>query len=136
MKLSRVLSLIVCLSLLLSALPAITVFSEEKETTVIACSDFQSTSGSTQGMMNMKYILMAMKNDGIKSADGFLCCGDYDVDTYGDLNSTKEGVRYMKMALTGIVSEENMVWVQGNHDAPANADSGLSPSGENDHPNR
>ncbi|MBE6543373.1 MAG: hypothetical protein E7675_03155 [Ruminococcaceae bacterium] len=132
MKSFKILSLIMCFVMLLSVMPSFAVLAENGETTIITCSDFQATAGSTAGMINMKNILTKIKGDGITSADGLFFCGDYDVDTYGDIPSTKEGIKFMKMALSGMVPEKNMVLVQGNHDAPAGAVEELSPSGKND----
>ncbi len=133
MKTSRLVSLILCISMLIGATLCFSVVSaDEKETTIIAGSDFQSKSGNSSGMKNITNILSAMSKDGIKSADGMLFCGDYDFDTHGVTESTKEGIKFVKLAAKNFVDEKNMVFVQGNHDVSAGGDLGLSQSGNND----
>ena len=46
--------------------------------TVIACSDFQNPNGNEAGAQTVTNILTQMQKAGYTSADGFLCCGDYD----------------------------------------------------------
>ena len=97
-----------------------------EKTTILACSDFQASSGNVSGKQQVSAILGAMEKDGITSADGFFVCGDYDYE-YTD---TKGGITAIKQAVSGVVSE-NMVFVQGNHDSSVGTD-GLSASGKND----
>ncbi len=132
MNFKKALSVLICISMLISVMPSLAIFAQDDETTLVAASDFQATSGSTAGMSNVLNILKAMKADGVTSADGLFFCGDYDVDTYADLPSTKEGVKFLKMATSGFVDPKDMYLVQGNHDVPSGGDSGLSPFGDND----
>ena len=132
MKSSRIISLALCIVMLLSTLSFFGVAADTEETTILACSDFQAHAGNASGMSTMRSILNIIKKDGVKSADGFFCCGDYDYDSYGVLENTKDGLKFVKMALSGFVKEEDMVLVQGNHDVYPSAESGLSPSGAND----
>ena len=131
---TRIISFILCFALLI-CLPVSSVSAKESddgEITVIACSDFQNKTGNDQGQKTVMSILSAMKSDGISRADGFFCCGDYDYDTFSDLNSTKDGIKHLKAALDNMVDSKNMVLVKGNHDVPASFDAGISPSGNND----
>lgn len=132
MKNAKIVSFVICLIMLMSLVPPMGISGAGEETTIITCSDFQATAGSTAGMLNMKNILTRIKGDGITSADGFFCCGDYDIDTYGHIPSTNDGIRFLKMAMSGMVDEKNMVLVQGNHDAPTGAVQEINPSGKND----
>ena len=100
--------------------------------TVIAASDFQPQSSFKEGEINVGKIISAIKNDGITSADGFLFCGDYDCHTYGVADKTKAGIQMFKDSFKGMIDEEKMFFVQGNHDASPAAGVGLSPSGAND----
>lgn len=131
MKASKVISLVLCFSFLVCS-SLLSVFAGEKEITIIACSDFQNKSGNVDGAMNVNSILSAIRRDGITEADGFFCCGDYDYDTFNDIISTKEGILHVKNAVGSMVKEEDMIFVQGNHDAPLHSNVGLSPSGNND----
>ncbi len=96
-------------------------------TTVIACSDFQHPNGNESGAETVKELVNSLKSFGITSADGFLCCGDYN---YGSGN-TYEGINSLKSAVSDVVSQ-NMVFVRGNHDEQVSANVGLSKSGNND----
>ena len=101
--------------------------------TVIAGSDFQNQSGNEAGAQTVVNILNTMKNNGYDSADGFLCCGDYDYDTVNNSTQTIEGITALKNAVKSVYTsliDSRMVMVQGNHDAAGVA--GLSQSGAND----
>lgn len=128
---AKFISFLLCLFMLISVLSA-AVYAEEKETVIIAASDFQPKAGNAAGKDAASAILSAIKADGIEKADGFFCCGDYDYDTYGHLESTKDGTDHLEKALDGIVPKDSMILVQGNHDASPALATELSPSGEND----
>lgn len=101
--------------------------------TVIAGSDFQNPSGNEAGAQTVANILNTMKNNGYDSADGFLCCGDYDYDTVNNSTQTIEGITALKNAVQSVytsLTDSRMVMVQGNHDATGAT--GLSQSGAND----
>ena len=101
--------------------------STNEDITLIACSDFQPLKGNAAGKETVKGILSSMaQQSGITSADGFFCCGDYDVEN----TETEQGVTALKEAVSGVVTE-NMVFVQGNHDS-AIGTAGMSQSGNND----
>ena len=131
MKITKLLSIILCFSFIICSFP-LSLFAEDGEITVIACSDFQPPYENPVGIKKVSAILSSLKEDGISAADGFLCCGDYDKETFGVLDKTKDGINHLKNSLSGFVGEENMVFVQGNHDASPAACAELSPSGEND----
>lgn len=131
MKNLKLLSIIMVLSFVICALP-VGIFAEEAAAaddtvTIIASSDFQNSSGHAAGRTTVETILSTMADDGVTSADGFFCCGDYD---YGYSDSAN-GINTLKNALSGVVSS-NMVFVQGNHDEIAPGTNGLSESGNND----
>ncbi len=118
-------SAVLLLAVMLFLLPVLAA-QDEEVTTILACSDFQAESGNITGKSQIAEILAAMEKDGITSADGFFACGDYDYE-YDD---TKGGVLSVKQAINGVVNE-NLVFVQGNHDKAVGSD-GLSLSGNND----
>lgn len=125
----RFLSAFICLGLLFGLCSPMAEAAPQGAgvTTVIACSDFQNENGNEAGKTVVRGILDAMARDGITSADGFLCCGDYDYEYV----ETSQGVSALKEAVSGVVTA-NMVFVQGNHDQVAIGTAGMSPSGKND----
>ncbi len=133
MKNKRLLALLLCVITVIVSLPctAITLFAEDEPTTIITASDFQPKEGASAGILKVRKILYAMQRDGISKADGFLFCGDYDFSTYGVVEETKEGIRFLTNAMKSTVDTENMVFLQGNHDAVSGT-AGLAQSGNND----
>lgn len=125
----KFLSAVICLGLLLGLCSPMAEAAPQGAgvTTVIACSDFQNENGNDAGKVVVQDILAAMAQDGVTSADGFLCCGDYDYEYV----ETSQGVSALKEAVSGVVTA-NMVFVQGNHDQVAIGTAGMSPSGKND----
>lgn len=125
-------SCLLALSIIFQTLPNIIVHAEsnldDAVTTVIAASDFQPKSGVEDGKMYMRSIFSAMEKDGITEADGFLCCGDYDYATQGSVDATMAGISAVKEVASEIVPAENIVLVQGNHDAAV----GINKTGKND----
>jgi len=124
MKIKRLISFLLIFVMLLSI--PITA-GADSVTTVIACSDFQNPNGNSNGAATVKNLLRSLKSYGITSADGFLCCGDYN---YGNGN-TAAGINALRDAVSGVVNN-NMVFVRGNHDEAVTANVGLSQSGDND----
>jgi len=105
-----------------------TSIAASKETVVLACSDFQPSNGNpATGQITVDGILSAIKADGIMSADGFLCAGDY-ATTY-TAQDCYAGLAALKDKLDGFVTG-NMVFAQGNHDSAETK--GLSKGGNND----
>jgi len=123
--LKKVLAVILTVSVLMGICFTGTIFAEDK-TVVIACSDFQPKDGNTSGKTVLEGLVNSLKNEGITSADGFLCCGDYDYE-YAE---TKQGIDTVKETVKSIV-DTDMVFVQGNHDSAVGTD-GISESGNND----
>ena len=83
MNFKKMLSLLVSVSMLAGY--AVTGHAAETDevTTVIAGSDFQSSSGQARAIENMTSRLNKLKEgEGITTADGFLFAGDYDYN-YG-----------------------------------------------------
>lgn len=120
----RLLSLLLCMVLLLTALPGslgILVDAEgDSEITIIAGSDFQNKNGNSAGKNQVRDILDAMEEDGITQADAFFFCGDYDYDTERtDLFATNSGIEALQSVMSTVVDESNMIFVQGNHDVPS-----------------
>lgn len=113
----------------LSACPAVRAEKEKTDKTiVIAGSDFQAETALI-GRDNVNAIFGSIKKAGYEKADAFLFAGDYDVDKADqsyELNTLKETVK----AAYPEMSEENMVFGQGNHDNPETK--GLSQSGSRD----
>ena len=100
---------------------------------VIAASDFQNPDGNNTGAETVTGILNTMKNNGYSSADGFLCCGDYDYDTVNNQSETEAGINAFKNAVMASyenLNDNSMVLVQGNHDAAGST--GLASSGQHD----
>lgn len=118
-------SILLVLAMVLSVCGTVS-FAAGEPITLIACSDFQDEAGNASGKLRVKAVLNAMADAGITSADGFLCCGDYDYE----YTETEEGVTALTDVVKNVVSE-NMVFTQGNHDAAIGTE-GLSESGDND----
>ena len=135
-KTNRFISLILSLAMVLSSLAVIGVINEASfkasaegaVTTVVACSDYQNPSGNDAGAAFVQNVVSRMQASvGFTTADGFLCCGDY---SYG-YNQAAAGIASLKSAISGLsVSDENGVFVEGNHDDAGAA--GLATSGNND----
>lgn len=122
----HIITLVLSILLFANILTFANVSADTNSVTVLACSDFQHPNGNEDGKALVKEILGTMSEDGITSADGFLCCGDYDYE-YSD---TKGGVDALSEAIKDVVSEE-MIFVQGNHDS-AIGTNGMCQSGNND----
>lgn len=133
MNSKRILAFFLCIITVIISLPCLPIqlAAEEQPTTIIAASDFQPPDGSTTGIGRVRKIFNAMKKDGISTADGFFFCGDYDYSTYGNVEETKEGIELISNVFKGAIDRQNMVFVQGNHDAVAGT-AGQNPSGNND----
>ena len=135
-KTNRFVSLILSLAIIVSSLAVIGVISEASlkasaegtVTTVVACSDYQSPSGNDASAAFVQSVVSQMQASvGFTTADGFLCCGDY---SYG-YNQAAAGIASLKSAIASLnVSDENGVFVEGNHDDAGAA--GLATSGNND----
>lgn len=125
MVLKRIFAIVLTLSVLVGVCFTGTIFAQDK-TVVIACSDFQPEYGNSAGKTVLAELVNSLKNNGISSADGFLCCGDYDYE----YTETKQGIDTVKETVKSIV-DTNMVFAQGNHDSPVGTN-GISYSGNND----
>lgn len=135
-KANRFVSLILSLAIIVSSLAVIGVISETSlkasaegtVTTVVACSDYQNPSGNDASAAFVQSVVSQMQASvGFTTADGFLCCGDY---SYG-YNQAAAGIASLKSAIASLnVSDENGVFVEGNHDDAGAA--GLATSGNND----
>lgn len=135
-KTNRFVSLILSLAIIVSSLAVIGVINEASlkasaegtVTTVVACSDYQNPSGNDASAAFVQSVVSQMQASvGFTTADGFLCCGDY---SYG-YNQAAAGIASLKSAIASLnVSDENGVFVEGNHDDAGAA--GLATSGNND----
>ena len=135
-KTNRFISLILSLAMVVSSLAVIGVINEASfkasaegaVTTVVACSDYQNPSGNDASAAFVQSVVSQMQASvGFTTADGFLCCGDY---SYG-YNQAAAGIASLKSAIASLnVSDENGVFVEGNHDDAGAA--GLATSGNND----
>ena len=112
MKLSRKLLAVLLSALMLVSLftTALTVAAAQKETVIIAGSDFQVSSYDTTAI---DAILTAMQKDGIRP-DKLLFGGDYSLE-HSHATST-QGVTKLTTYFSSILDEEDMVFAQGNHD--------------------
>lgn len=127
----KLLALLLALVMILSLLPTSVLATGSEPTVVIAGSDFQNPSGNEAGAQTVSNILTRMQNAGYTKADGFLCCGDYDYEYV----ETEAGITALKNAVTGTyntLTDDRMVFVQGNHDQIPVGTGGLAQSGAND----
>lgn len=110
--------------------PTIEEKTEVKEiiSRVFACSDYQAERGHFSSEENLLEVLVKIEEDGKDYADAFFACGDYDYE-YTD---SKAGIETLKNAMSYYVDEENMYFVQGNHDELIPGSDGLNASGNND----
>lgn len=127
----RICGIFLAFTLLLALVPMINVATPvaaaEKETILIAGSDFQVSNHNTS---RIQQILLTLAVHGITKADGAFFCGDYtlnSVDENGGQSSY--GLATLKNLFTPIVGDK-MTFVQGNHDPEDTV--GLSKSGNND----
>lgn len=129
-RLSAVISFLSVFCLCLTA--PISIAAAEETTALIACSDFQypNPQGNEGGKGIIQKILSQMETNNIIKADGFLCCGDYDVDMTGRVEDTKAGVDALKDAVSNM-APHNVIMAQGNHDTEIGS-AGMSASGSND----
>lgn len=125
----KLLALLLALVMILSLLPTSVLATGSEPTVVIAGSDFQAKGGHTAGAQTVTSILTNMQNAGYAEADGFLFCGDYDVN-YSDSAGGKAALQSAVQNVYG--TGMNEVYVQGNHDDDTLVDSTLSASGAHD----
>lgn len=124
----KLLALLLALIMILSLLPTSVLATGSDPTVVIAGSDFQAKGGHTAGAQTVSNILTRMQAD-YTEADGFLFCGDYDVN-YSDSAGGKAALQSAVQSVYG--TGMNEVYVQGNHDGDALVGSTLSASGAHD----
>ena len=124
----KFLALLLALVMMLSLLPTSVLATGSEPTVVIAGSDFQAKGGHTAGAQTVSNILTRMQAD-YTEADGFLFCGDYDVN-YSDSAGGKAALQSAVQSVYG--TGMNEVYVQGNHDNDSLVGSTLSASGAHD----
>ena len=100
-----------------------------KETILIAGSDFQTDGNKTT---NVDKVIGTLEANGITQVDAAFFCGDYTLDKR-ESNTSQYGIQKLKDTFSPLAGE-NMLFVQGNHD-PATT-TGLSRAGDNDPSNR
>ena len=121
-------SLAVLLSLLmLVSMYAIsaTVSAAEKETVIIAGSDYQTNDGTA----HIELIMAAMEKDGI-NPDKLFFGGDYSLEH--SAATSQKGITQLKNYFSAYMDEKDMVFAQGNHDKDATEANGLTGWGNMD----
>lgn len=125
----RICGLLLTLTLLLALVPmtAAPVAAAEKETILIAGSDFQVSAHNTA---RIEQVLSTLAMHGITKADGAFFCGDYTLNSVDEnQGQSTYGLDTLKRLFTPIVGNK-MTFVQGNHDPEDTV--GLSKAGNND----
>ena len=102
-----------------------TVSAAEKETVIIAGSDYQTHDGTA----HIELILDAMKADGI-NPDKLLFGGDYSLEH--SAATSQKGITRLKNYFSAYMDEKDMVFAQGNHDKDATEANGLTGWGNMD----
>lgn len=97
----------------------------DKETILIAGSDFQTDGNKTD---RVGRVIDTLKANGFTKVDGAFFCGDYTLEAR-ETNKSQYGIQKLKDTFAPLVGD-NMLFVQGNHD-PATT-TGLSRAGDND----
>ena len=101
---------------------------DEKFTRIIACSDYQAEKGHFSSGENIYEVMSKMEEDGVDYADAFFACGDYDYE----YNDSQAGIESLVYDMSYYVEEENMYFVQGNHDELTPGEDGLNNGRDND----
>lgn len=104
---------------------SLTVSAAEKETIIIAGSDYQTHDGTA----HIELILDAMKADGIQP-DKLLFGGDYSLEH--SAATSQNGITQLKNYFSTYMDEKDMVFAQGNHDKDATEANGLTGWGNMD----
>ncbi len=102
-----------------------TVSAAEKETVIIAGSDYQTSDGTA----HIELIMDAMKADGI-NPDKLLFGGDYSLEH--SAATSQKGITQLKNYFSTYMDEKDMVFAQGNHDKDATEANGLTGWGNMD----
>ena len=123
----RIFAVLLSLLLLLGMCSVTSFAAEEKETIVIAGSDFQPKDGFTSGQKRLQGLISSLQTYGIKKADNLFFVGDYS-GTYEQVDCEK-GLSIVREEMGAIVTGD-MYFVQGNHDKAATG--GLSEDGAHD----
>ena len=98
---------------------SLTVSAAEKETVIIADSDYQTNDGT----IYIDQIMAAMKKDGIQP-DKLLFSGDYSLEHTAA--TSQKGITQLKNYFSAYMNEKDMVFAQGNHDKDATEANGLT----------
>ena len=122
----RLFAVMMTLLLLVGAISVLStpVAAEEKETIVIAGSDFQVSNNNTN---NVKKVLNTLSIHGINKVDAAFFCGDYTLDAM-ESNQSMYGIQKLKDTFAPMT--DTMIFVQGNHDIETTV--GLSAAGAHD----
>ena len=102
-----------------------TVSAAEKETVIIAGSDYQTSDGTA----HIELIMAAMKKDGIQP-DKLFFGGDYSLEH--SAATSQKGITQLKNYFSAYMNEKDMVFAQGNHDKDATEANGLTGWGNMD----
>ena len=119
-SLAMLLSLLMIFGLFtISSTATLTVSAAEKETVIIAGSDYQTHDGTA----HIELIMAAMKKDGI-NPDKLLFSGDYSLEH--SAATSQKGITQLKNYFSAYMDEKDMVFTQGNHDKEATEAHGLT----------
>ena len=121
-SLAVLLSLLMLVSLCTASL---TVSAAEKETIIIAGSDYQTNDGTA----HIAQIMVAMEKDGIKP-DKLFFGGDYSLEH--SASTSQKGITQLKNYFSSYMDEKDMIFAQGNHDKDATEANGLTGWGNMD----
>ena len=102
-----------------------TVSAAEKETVIIAGSDYQTSDGTA----HIELIMAAMEKDGIQP-DKLFFGGDYSLEH--SAATSQKGITQLKNYFSTYMDEKDMVFAQGNHDKDATEANGLTGWGNMD----
>ena len=122
--LAAVLAVLMLVSLC-TASATTTVSAADKETIIIAGSDYQTHDGT----LYIAQIMAAMEKDGI-TPDKLLFGGDYSLEH--SASTSQKGIVQLKDYFSGYMDEKDMVFAQGNHDKEATEANGLTGWGNMD----
>ena len=102
-----------------------TVSAADKETIIIAGSDYQTSDGTA----HIELIMATMEKDGIQP-DKLLFGGDYSLEH--SAATSQKGITQLKNYFSTYMDEKDMVFAQGNHDKDATEANGLTGWGNMD----
>ncbi len=129
----KLLALLMSVLMLFTLVTAsLTVTAAQDETVIITLSDYQPK--DTLGPQRVNSLVSALKDNGVVSADRLFMVGDYnatgDYSQPSSIPLSENGMATIKQAFRSVVDDNNMLFVQGNHDLAAVP--GLAKEGSHD----